>query len=56
MVFIKRIWNFSIRWVKVNEAFRLPSGAGNPNKRTNPRDEPKLHRIQIPPDQSSSMD
>lgn len=32
------------------------SGAGNPNKRANPRDEPKLHRIQIPPDQSSSMD
>lgn len=35
---------------------RLCPGAGNPNKGTNPRDEPKLHRIQVPADQSSSVD
>lgn len=49
-LFIKIIWILAL--VEVN----LFSGAGNPDKRTNPRDEPKLHRIQIPPDKSPSMD
>lgn len=34
----------------------LFSGSWNPDKGANPRDEPKLHRIQVPSDQSPSMD
>lgn len=32
------------------------SGSRHPNEGADSRDEPKLHRIQVPPDQSPSMD
>lgn len=32
------------------------SGSGNTNKGADPGDEPQLHRVQIPTDQSTSLD
>lgn len=31
-------------------------GSGNTNKGADPGDEPELHRVQIPTDQSTSLD
>lgn len=34
----------------------FPLGSGNTNKGADPGDEPQLHRVQVPTDQSTSLD
>lgn len=40
----------------MNYYFLYFSGSGDSNERADPRDEPKLHRVQIPTDQSTPLD